>query len=102
MKKIPMDLKKNGAAFWKAANAETIFEDAHDIARLLMAAKILDEIAEAEAAVADAGMIILDRYGRPKEHPAVKIIRDDRILFCRIIRELALDIITPDEPRLPR
>jgi len=37
-----------------------------------------------------------------KEHPAAKVIRDNRIIFCRIIRELALDIETPSESRPPR
>jgi len=100
--KIPSGLKKQGQAFWKKINSETIFEDSYDIERLLMAAKTLDEISIAEVAMKKTGMFIKDRYGSLREHPACKTIRDNKIIFCRIIRELGLDIEQPEDPRLPR
>ena len=100
-KNIPKGLKKRGAAFWQSQMKETIFEDSHDLERLEMACKILDENTEAEKTLKQDGMFVKDRYGSLKEHPAVKVIRDNRIIFCRIVRELGLDLVEPKESRIP-
>jgi phage terminase small subunit len=100
--KTPPDLKAAGRKFWNLANAETIFESSHDLARLTMACKCLDDIQAAEQQIKADGVFIKDRYGQPKEHVAAKVIRDNRIIFCRIVRELGLDIDPVPESRLPR
>jgi phage terminase small subunit len=100
--KAPPGLQSPGKQFWKKANSETVFEESHDLERLLMACKCLDDIQVAEQEIKTNGVFIKDRYGQPKEHVACKVIRDCRIIFCRIIRELGLDIETPPDSRLPR
>ena len=67
-----------------------------------MASKILDEVAESEARVKADGMFILNRYGNLVEHPGCKMIRDLRLLFVKIIRELGLDLADPGDSRPPR
>ena len=95
------DLKEKGLQFWEKVLSEYALEEAHDLARLRMACSCLDDIKEAEKQITKDGRFITDRYGQIKEHTALKSIRDNRIIFCRIIRELALDINVP-ETRPPR
>jgi hypothetical protein len=85
-------LKKAGKTFFEAVQADYAMEEAHDLARLEMAARCLDDIIEAEAAIKKDGAFVADRYGGTREHPAAKAIREYRALFLRIIRELALDL----------
>lgn len=98
----PSGLKAPGRAFWKKAMSETVFEESHDLARLKMACSLLDEIADDETRVKKDGRYVEDRYGSLREHPGVKSVRDNRTLFCRIIRELALDITPGPDSRPPR
>ena len=100
--KTPAGLQANGCKFWEKILGEYILEEAHDLERLSMACKCLDDIHQGEEQIKLDGMYVRDRYGQVKEHPAAKVIRDNRIIFCRIIRELALDIETPSESRPPR
>jgi len=102
IKEAPADLGAAGKKFWQEVMSEYALEEAHDLARLSLAAASLDDIDLGERQIKIDGMYIFDRYGGLKEHPAAKAIRDNRILFCRIIRELALDIETPGESRPPR
>ncbi len=46
--KYPKDLKKTGRAFWKRVLTEYQLEEAHDLQRLQMAARCLDDIDDAE------------------------------------------------------
>jgi len=98
--KYPKDLKKTGRAFWKRVLTEYQLEEAHDLQRLQMAACCLDDIDDAEQKIETDGMFVKDRYDQLKENPAGKVVRDNRIIFCRIIRELALDL--SEDTRPPR
>jgi len=103
MKAKTAGLQANGRRFWQKIMSEyVVLEEAHDLERLSMACKCLDDIHQGEEQIKLDGMYVRDRYGGVKEHPAAKVIRDNRIIFCRIIRELALDIETPSESRPPR
>ncbi len=100
---IPPDgLEAAGNAFWSAAIREREFEEAHDLERLRMAARCLDELASDEAAVKAEGRFFPDRFGQPREHPAAKAIRDNKLLFIKIVRELGLDLVLPGTPHAPR
>lgn len=99
--RVPAGLNEPGKRFWKKVLSEYQLEEAHDLERLSQACGCLDEISESEKVVEEAGRFILDRFKQVKEHPASKAIRDNKVLFCRILRELALDIVVPDS-RIPR
>ena len=47
-------------------------------------------------------VIYVDRFGKPRKHPAVDVARDARIGFARLVRELGLDAGDPDAARPPR
>jgi phage terminase small subunit len=93
--KIPKGLKVAGRKFWKKVLNEYELADSHDLERLSMACKCLDTLADAEKRVDTDGLFSVNRYGATVEHPGVKMIRDNRMLFVKIIRELNLDIPAP-------
>lgn len=95
----PKSLKKAGNQFWKTVMAEFVLESGHDLTRLEMACSCLDTIAESETIVEKEGLFVLDRFEQQKEHPGLKTIRDNKVIFCRIIRELGLDLEPPSDSR---
>lgn len=99
--KIPSGLKTPGRKFYKKVLEEYELPETHDLERLFMAAKCIDEIADDEKTVKEEGRFIEDRFNQKREHPASKAIRDNKTLFCRIIRELGLDLATAQESRIP-
>jgi phage terminase small subunit len=62
----------------------------------------MDTIDAAEAAIRKDGLMVNDRYGVPKSHPAIVVARDARQLLLRALREMAIDIDLPNESRVPR
>jgi hypothetical protein len=101
VKKAPPGLQHPGRRFWKQVTGERDFTEGHDLARLFMAARCLDEIADDETTVQAEGRYVEDRFGQKKEHPAAAAIRANKMVFIKIIRELALDLTVP-EARPPR
>ena len=101
--KTPSGLGAAGKKFYKQiVEAYVEFESAHDVSRLIMACGCLDKISADEKIIKLEGRYIEDRFHQKREHPAAKAIRDNTIVFCRIIRELGLDINTPGDSRPPR
>ena len=94
--RAPSGLKAPGKRFWKKAHAERVHDEVQDTTRLELACRCLDEIDELQKVVEKEGRIIQDRFFQSKEHPAAKAIRDNKILFCRIVRELGLDLPVPE------
>jgi P27 family predicted phage terminase small subunit len=74
----------------------------HHVRLLTLAAEAFDRATEARTVLARDGIIVTDRYGSPKAHPAVAIERDSRTAFARMIRELDLDGEPLPDPRVPR
>jgi phage terminase small subunit len=98
----PGALKAAAKKFWKKVLSEYVLSDAHDLQRLALAAGCLDEIAGAEIILRAEGYFTLDRYGGRRENPAAKSVRENKIIFCRIIRELGLDLEGAKESRPTR
>ena len=71
----------------------------HHVRLLVLACEAWDEKESARATVAKSGASYVDRYGQPREHPAVGTGRQARIAFARLVRDLALDIESPAESR---
>lgn len=97
----PSHLSKRSAAFWRELDAKYIFE-AHDLERLRAVCEAMDVIDGCEQAIRKDGQFVKDRYGCPKAHPAFGVARDARTLLLRALREMAIDIEVPAEPRMPR
>lgn len=100
--KAPAGLKTPGRVFWRKVLSEFRLEESHDLQRLEMACRTLDNLKEAEDRVKTDGMFTTNRYNSVVEHPALKSIKDFRMLFIKIVREMNLDVSLPDESRPPR
>jgi hypothetical protein len=74
----------------------------HHVKLLTLAAEAWDRCASARAVLDAEGLTYTDRFGAPRARPEVAIERDNRIAFCRCLRELDLDVETRPDPRPPR
>jgi len=97
----PPHLKPRSKAFWKSLCSTYVFE-AHDLERLRIVCEALDTIDACEESMRTDGLLVLDRYGCKRTHPAFATARDARALVLRGLRELAVDVAVPEESRLPR
>ncbi|MFH1797610.1 MAG: P27 family phage terminase small subunit [Pseudomonadota bacterium] len=74
----------------------------HHFKILVKAAEAHDRGEEARKILKTDGIVIADRFGTKKVHPAVAIERDARVAFMRGVRELGLDAEQVEAPRAPR
>ena len=96
----PSPLGESGRLYWDRVLTEFEIEDYRR--DLLAAACIqLDRAASAAAVVATEGVTSVDRFGQKKTHPAIEIERQAHLAFCKLQRELSLDIEPPSAPRGP-
>ena len=102
MKRAPSFLSKKARTWLNGLIKSYVFESHHE-QLAIQAAECLDRIEQARNCIKDQGLIVSTKDGGVKANPAVNIERDNKILFCRIVRELGLDIESNDEySRLPR
>lgn len=85
-------LGKTGRKFRKKVLNEYVFTKTHDLEKLDMASQILDRLELCNAEIEANSAFILGSNGQLKENPAMKSERDLKVVFCRIIRELNMDI----------
>jgi len=97
----PDHLDPATAAWWDSVVSDYDLEP-HHVRLLTLAAEAWDRANQARVAIAADGIVVADRYGTPKAHPAVAIERDARIAFARLIRELDLDGEPLPDARPPR
>ncbi len=100
-KKPARKLTGPGRVFWNKVLKQYAFESEHDFELLYQGCSTLNEIVEAEKVVSKEGRFIRDRFEQIREHPAMKTIRDNKLLFMKLVRELGLTI-TDDQARSPR
>jgi hypothetical protein len=96
----PKHLRAATARWWSSIAAEYVLES-HHVRLLTHAAECWDRAAEAREALAKLGTTYMDRFGQPHARPEIGIERDSKTLFARLLRELALDVIEPDDVRPP-
>lgn len=99
--KPPGHLRAPTRRWWRSV-VEDFDLEAHHLRLLTRAAEAWDRGEEAREAVAKYGLTYTDRFGAPRARPEVAVERDSRIGFARLLRELALDVDTPEAPRAPR
>lgn len=98
--KSPAHLKPDTRRWWDAVNGTYTLED-HHRKLLTLAAEAWDRARQAREKLDRDGLTYTDRFGSPKARPEVNIERDCRVVFARLLRELALDIDPPAESRPP-
>ena len=90
-----------GMRKWYASTEASYELDQHHRLLLQAAAEAWDRMADARAVLAKRGTTFDDRWGGAQLRPEIAIERDARVAFCRCLRELAVDVSAPDEPRPP-
>jgi len=90
----PKHLTKESRDWFARIVADYQFES-HHFSLLQAAAECWDRAQQARALLAKEGICFTDRHGHIRPHPACQIERDNKALFSRLLRELALDIEPP-------
>jgi P27 family predicted phage terminase small subunit len=86
---------------WWANVVEGWDLDEHHVRLLTAAGEAWDRAQQAREALAEHGVVFVDRFGQPHARPEVAMERDSRIAFARLLRELALDVEEPGDGRPP-
>jgi hypothetical protein len=73
----------------------------HHVRLLIKCAGAYDRSEEAREAIAKHGLCYTDRFGSPRARPECAIERDSRLAFARLLRELDIDVVGPDDNRPP-
>jgi phage terminase small subunit len=87
---------------WFKSVLEDFSLEGHHIRLLTLAAEAWDQAQTAREVLDRDGQTFTDRFGQPKERPEIGILNAARIAFARLIRELGLDVDTPEAPRASR
>lgn len=81
-----------------AKQIEQEFElESHHLKILMIAAASWDLCEEARERVELDGLFVSDRFGQLHAHPGIKVQLDNRVVFMRALRELALDVTAPGD-----
>ena len=87
---------------WWRQIVEQYVLDAHHLRLLQLACESWDRKESARDVLESEGLTLMDRFAMPRARPEVAIERDSRLAFARLVRELALDVVEPEEARPPR
>jgi hypothetical protein len=98
--RAPGHLSLTMRRWWSRVNADFELEDHHRLI-LTSAAEFWDRGVDARVVIQREGMTYVDRFGAPHPRPEVVIEQNARIGFLRALRELALDVSLPGDPRAP-
>ena len=96
----PAHLSADAAGWWNQIVSSFELEP-HHLRLLQLASEAWDEAQAARAVVAEEGVMVEDRFGQARAHPAHKVLQDASIRFSRFLRELGLDAAT-EPSRGPR
>ena len=73
--------------------------DEHHKRLLVLAGASFDRALGAKALVDLDGPCVVDRFGQQRAHPMVDVQKQSSITFCRILREVGLDLTGPEDSR---
>lgn len=74
----------------------------HHLRVLEAACESWDRMEQARDLIKSEGLVVVDRFGQKKQHPAFGVERDSRLSFVRCVRELALSDEELPDVRPPR
>jgi P27 family predicted phage terminase small subunit len=90
--KPPKDLKGGARDFWTRLQTEYGIADQGGLAALELAVRAFARMEEARRLLDAEGVVVKDRWGQSKPHPAAQIERDARAGVLAALRELHLDV----------
>ncbi len=88
--KPPSHLSNASKRWWKEVVATYALEP-HHLKLLQLAAESWDRCQQGRRAIGIEGPFVADRYGARAPHPAIRVERDSRQDFARLLRQLDLD-----------
>jgi P27 family predicted phage terminase small subunit len=100
MKNPPRGLRKPGRDLWRGVLTEYAITDTAGLELLRTACEAADRLAEARQLLRADGLVVLDRFGQKRVHPAALVERDAASLLARMLRQL--DLEAPREEGLPQ
>ena len=86
---------------WYASICRDYDLESQDLKILRFASEAWDRANAARLEIKKHGMVFEDRFGQPHARPEIKIELDNRKSFTSLMRELALDVAPPAEPKRP-
>lgn len=96
----PRHLSPEARAWWREIVARFDVPP-HHLANLEGAAVALDRARACRDIIAAEGVVMVDRFGQSKEHPAAQAERGYLIVHARLVREAGLDLQAVATPRQP-
>ncbi len=89
--KPPKTLSREARVWWGKIVREWELDDP---ALLILGSALqsFDRMREAQAIIDKQGIVINDRFGQPKQHPATLVERDAKSVMIRALKTLNLDI----------
>jgi P27 family predicted phage terminase small subunit len=90
--RTPAHLKPSGAKLWRDLVDEYSIQDAAGLALIATAAEALDRMKAAQAAIAEHGEVVSDRYGGVRLNPACGLEKDARNGLLAALKALNLDL----------
>ncbi len=88
----PKTLSREAAQWWKRLIAEYGIEDEVGFLLLQTALESFDRMRSAQAAIAEDGASVMDRFGQTKSHPLLVVERDSRSGMLQALKGLHFDI----------
>ena len=88
----PSDLSRTAKDWYRRFTRERDFSDEAGRLHLLTALRAFDRLEEARGLLARDGVVITDRWGQTKPHPAVNIERDARSGMLAALKACNLDV----------
>lgn len=97
----PKHLSEDSKKWWREV-VRAYELDTHHYKLLEAACVCLDRMRQARRDLAEEGYYVLDRFEQTRPHPAHKVEKDNKTLFCRLVHQLGLeDVDLPKETRRP-
>ena len=97
--KPPQNLGTDGRRLWRTVAREYVLSPS-ELALLEQAAHAYETVSAAWRTLADEGAVIQDRYGSPKQHPAVATANQMAQLVARLLKQLGVELADEDTVRL--
>jgi P27 family predicted phage terminase small subunit len=92
--KSPRGLSAEARGWWQRIVSEWALDDA-GLLVLQQGLEAFDRMRQAQAVVTKEGLVVSDRFGQPKQHPATLVERDNRTVLLRAFKQLGLDVAAP-------
>ncbi|MCW5976934.1 MAG: hypothetical protein KIT09_02600 [Bryobacteraceae bacterium] len=87
-KKLSLEARK----FYDRVKHDWNIHDAAGLLTLLTACQALDRLRQAQGILAAEGIVLTDRFGQPKPHPATQVEKEARAGLLASIKALDLDV----------